>query len=304
MLPEIARHSEKFYYFYEVANEGSLQATARKLGISAPSLSHAIKQLESVAEAEFFSRSKSGVTLTEAGEKLYVFCRKYFREMEEVQRLIKHPEQKSLRKIKIGTFQSIALYFWPLLIDSLKAESEISLSIKTNRSRAIMEALVRREIDVALTVEGIKHEKLIKHEIYKDEYAFYIPSSWKKTELKRADIHQHAILYIPDATDEHGKSLLQYLHSWNLIFHDEFDLDSFEVVGEFVKKGYGVGVLPTKVAKTYGGKLRQIKIEGVEAPRFGTHRFFLSYRDDLDIPQSLMRHLLENAKKAALQFNS
>lgn len=304
MLPEIARHSEKFYYFYEIANEGSLQATARKLGTAAPSLSHAIKQLESVTGTALFLRSKSGVTLTEAGEKLFIFCRKYFREMEEVQRLIEHPDQKSIRKIKIGTFQSIALYFWPLLIGSFQTDSNISLSITTNRSHAIMEALLRREVDVALTVEAVKHEKLIKHELYKDEYAFYVPTSWKKAELKKADLHNHAILYIPDAADEDGKSLRQYLHSWSLSFRDEFELDSLEVVGQFVKKGYGVGILPTKVAKTYDGSLRQIKIEGVDVNRFGTHRFFLSYRDDLDIPQSLMRHLLENAKRAAVQLNS
>ncbi len=304
MIPDIARHSEKFYYFYEIANEGSLQATARRLGVSAPSLSHAVKQLESVAEAPLFHRSKSGVTLTDAGEKLFVFCRKYFRELEEVQRLIEHPEQKATRKVKIGTFQSIALYFWPLLIDSMKSESNISLSITTNRSRAILEALLRREVDIALTVGALKHERLLKHELYKDEYAFYISSSWKKTELKQSDVHEHAILYIPDATDEDGKSLRQYLHSWGLIFRDEFELDSLEVIGEFVKRGYGVGILPTRVAKTFGNLLKPLKIEKLGTQKFGTHRFYLSYRDDLEIPQSLMRLLLDNAKKAAIQLNA
>lgn len=304
MLPDIAKHSEKFYYFFEIANEGSIQATARKLNTSAPSLSHAVKQLESVIGSQLFQRSKTGVTLTDAGNKLYVFCRKYFRELEEVQRLIDYPEQKALRKIKVGTFQSIALYFWPLLIDSLKTESNFLLSITTNRSRAILELLLRREIDVALTVETLKHQKLIKHELYKDEYAFYVPSDWPKAELKKSSLYQHALLYIPDAVDEHGKSLRQYIHSWHLLFRDEFELDSLEVIGEFVKKGYGIGILPTKVAKTHGKALRQLRIEGIPAQKFGVHRFFLSYRDDLDIPQSLIRLLLESAKKATLQLNT
>jgi DNA-binding transcriptional LysR family regulator len=304
MLPEIAKHSEKFYYFYEIANEGSLQATARRLGVSAPSLSHAVKQLELVAGATLFHRSKSGVTLTPSGEVLYVFCRKYYREMEEVRRLIEHPDQKAIRKIKIGTFQSIALYFWPLLINSLKPEFNISLSITTDRSRAILEALLRREVDVALTVEAINHPKLIKHELYKDTYGFYVPTSWSKHELKAARLHEHSILYIPDAVDETGKSLRQYLHSWNLVFRDEFELDSLEVIGEFVKKGYGVGILPTKVAKTHGSSLKPLKIEGLGPSKFGKHRFFLSYRDDLDIPQSLMRLLLDSAKTAVENLNS
>lgn len=304
MLPEIARHSEKFYYFYEIANEGSLQATARKLGTTAPSLSHAIKQLESVIGVPLFSRSKNGMILTAAGEKLFIFCRKYFREMEEVQRLMEHPEQKPQRKIKIGTFQSIALYFWPLLLDSIATDSQISLSITTNRSRSILESLIKREIDIALTVESPKHDKLIRHELYKDDYAFYAPAHWKKSEIKRSEFRQYALLYIPDAVDEDGKSLRQHLHTWDLVFKDEFELDSLEVVSEFVKKGYGIGILPTKVAKTQSAALKQIRIEGVNTAKFGTHRFFLTYRHDLEIPQSLMQALLASAKKAAIRLNS
>lgn len=304
MLPEIARHTEKFYYFYEIATEGSLQATARKLGTTAPSLSHAVKQLESVTGVVLFNRSKSGVTLTAAGEKLFVFCRKYFREMAEVQRLMEHPNQIAQRKIKIGTFQSIALYFWPLLIDSISADSQLSLSITTNRSRSILESLIKREIDIALTVECLKHDRLIRHELYKDDYAFYVPANWKKSEVKLHEIRQHALLYIPDAVDEDGKSLRQYLHNWSLVFKDEFELDSLEVVSEFVKKGYGVGILPTKVARTQSTALKQVRIEGVHTAKFGTHRFFLSYRDDLEIPQSLMRALLDSAKKASVLLNS
>jgi LysR family transcriptional regulator, cell division regulator len=304
MLSELVRHTEKFYYFYEVANEGSLQATSRKLGISAPSLSHSIKQLESVIGTPLFNRSKSGVTVSIAGDKLLVFCRRYFREIEEVQRLMIHPQEEALRKIKVGTFQSIALYFWPLLIDSLTEKSKISLSITTNRSKAIHESLIKREIDIALTVEDLKHEKLIKHELYKDDYAFYCSALWEKNVFKKSDLRELAILYIPDAVDETGKSLMQFVNSWNLLFRDEIELDSLEVISEFVTKGYGIGILPTKVAKSHSKNLKQIRIEGVPNVKFGTHRFFLSYRDDLDIPQSLMRLFLETARKAVLKLNS
>lgn len=304
MLPAIARHSEKFFYFYEIANEGSLQATARKLGISAPSLSHAVKQLEAVAGAQLFHRSQSGVTLTVAGEKLFAFCRKYYREMEEVQRLIAHPDDKSVRKLKIGTFQSIALYFWPLLIDSMAADAGLSFSITTNRSHAILEALLRKEVDIALTVGSPPHEKLIRHELYEDRYAFYVASTWEKAEMKQASLQEHALLYIPDAADEDAKSLRQYVRAWGLVFRDEFDLDSLEIVGEFVKRGYGIGILPSRVAKALGNALKPLNIDVLESQIFGCHRFYLSYRDDLEMPQTLVRLLLDTAKRATLQLNA
>ncbi|MEQ1663998.1 MAG: LysR family transcriptional regulator [Bdellovibrionales bacterium] len=304
MIPDLARHSEKLFYFFEVANEGSLQATARKLGYSAPSLSHAIKQLELVSGAQLFKRNKSGVTLTDAGEKLLVFCRRHFRDLEEVQHSMIHPKQLLKRKIKVGTFQSIALYFWPLLIDSLQNDPHFSLSIKTDRSAAILESLMRREVDISLTVGAMKHERLIKHELYKDEYAFYCSNKWQKSKFNKLEINEHSILYIPDAMDETGHSLRQNIQSWGLKFNDEFELDSFEVVSEFTKNGYGIGILPTKVAKLHVNDIKLIRIEGVESPRFGSHRFILSYRDDLDIPDRLVRKMLDSARRAATSLNS
>jgi len=304
MLPQIARHSEKFYYFFEVANIGSLQATARKLRTSAASLSHSIRQLESAAGTELFIRRKTGVTPTDAGEKLLVYCRKYFREMEELQHLLERPDRITPQRIRVGTFHTLALHFWPLLLASFKPDSNISLSITTNRSKAILEALLRKEVDVALTVEAIEHKRLTKHELFKDDFSFYAPGFWQVSRLSRARLREHAILYIPDAIDEHGRSLRQYLHGWNLVFRDEFALDSLEIVGEFVKNGYGIGILPRRIAKTYGDSLKLIKVEGVSAQKFGTHRFYLSYRDDLDMPQSLMKLLIESAKKAVLALNT
>lgn len=304
MVPEIIRHTEKFYYFYEVACDEGLQSASRRIGISAPSLSYSIRQLESIIGTALFYRSKSGVKLTEAGEKLFVFCKKYFREIEDIQRSMTIPSEQILLKIRIGTFQSIALYFWPLLIDSLDKNSKFSLSISTDRSKVILESLIRKKIDLALTVETLKHEKIIKHELYRDEYAFYCSSNMKKSKFTRSDIKNLPILLIPDAIDENGKTLKQYLHSWNLVFKDEFELDSFEVIAKFTIKQYGIGILPTKVAKTYGKELKKINLEGTKVSSFGIHRFYLSYRNDLEIPQNIMKLFLNTAVRAVMQLNS
>lgn len=304
MIPEIARHSEKLYYFYTVANEGSLQATARKIGNAAPSLSHAVKQLEIVIGAQLFHRSKTGVTLTKAGEKLYIFCRRFFRDLEDVQLSILQSDQTTVRRIKIGTFQSVALYFWPLLVKSLDKDKSFSLSIKTDRSSAILESLMKREVDVALTVGKLKQEKLITHELYEDKYAFYVSSNWRKAKLSRQEIRNYSIFYIPDARDERDQTLRQIIQAWGLNFGDEFELDSFEVVSEFTKKGYGIGILPTKVAKLNANQLKLIRVENTGSSRFGTHRFTLSYRKDLDIPEALVKKILESARSAAEQLNS
>jgi DNA-binding transcriptional LysR family regulator len=298
MLPELVHHSEKLFYFYEIANTGSYQATARKLGLSAPTLSYAIKKLEEVIKAPVFNRGSKGVTVTDAGEKLLAFCRRFYRDVEDVQRQIRQGSLETIERIRFGTYQSIAIYFWPNLVEALGSHPNLSMSMMTNRSQVVLESLIQREIDMALTVEDFQDQGLTKHELYKDQYSLYGPAHLKSGHLKKADVTKFPLLYIPDAVDATRKTLRQHLHSWDLKFRDEFELDSFEVIGEFVKKGYGIGILPIKVAKQYGDSIKKLKVEGVPARNFGTHRFFLSYREDLDIPQKLMKTILEAANSA------
>ncbi|RJG11010.1 pca operon transcription factor PcaQ [Pseudomonas cavernicola] len=53
--------------FLEVARQGSLARAADKLAVSQPAISKTLKELEQLLAASLFERSKSGVSLTEAG---------------------------------------------------------------------------------------------------------------------------------------------------------------------------------------------------------------------------------------------
>lgn len=282
------RQTEKLFYFVEIANLGSMQAAARKLGVTAPSLSQAMKVLEEAMGADLFHRTRRGVSLTEPGERLLEFCARFYRELDDIQHGIRRPSETTTHRIRVGTFQSIALYFWPKVLDALAGDARVSLSIKTARSSVILERLIQRELDMALTVDSVRHAHLVRRELYRDRYGFYIASRPPQGQkmLRRRDVAAQAVLYIPDAVDESGRTLQQHLRCSDLAFRDEMELDAFEVIGELTRLGHGVGILPTKVASIFGHALEPVHIEGTPEPYFGPHRFFLSYRDDLDLPQS------------------
>lgn len=56
--------------FFAVANTGSVNAAARELNMSQPTLSRRLKQLERYVGAPLFFRVPSGVLLTQEGEEL------------------------------------------------------------------------------------------------------------------------------------------------------------------------------------------------------------------------------------------
>lgn len=304
MLPELAKHSEKLYYFYEVAQAGSLVASSRKLGISAPTISYAIKQLELVTNVQLFSRSKQGMELTIAGQHLYTFCKKYFKSLDDIQFVMKNPTEKPFVRVRVGTFQSIAIYFWPLLLNRLKKQPDVSLSIRTDRSHSIIEALMNREIDVALTVEGHQYKDVIRHELYTDDYCTYASVNFKYNKVTLEQLREITLMYIPDSIDCDGVTLKQHVYMTNIQPKEIFELDSFEAIAEFVKRGFGLGILPRRVAASKGTSLKEIRLEGTAKKYFGRHRFFLSYRNDLDLPQSLMDLFLNAANDSVKDLSS
>ena len=295
-MNKLFQHTEKLHYFYETALVGSIQATARKLGTTASTLSYAICHLEDVLATELFIRSRNGVTLTKTGKILYLFCKRFFRQLDDVCLAIKTKQQQPL-SIRFATFSSIAIYFGPMLWRELQIDNSISLSIMTGRSKQVLELLVNNDIDLALTVETFKHPNLITHELYHDHYSFYISSKLTPQQVDHQFLAQHSLLYMPDASDWQGKNLATYIHDWHLNFKDYFELDSLEVTAQFTKEGLGIGLLPNNVAKIYGKRLTKITIP--ELPKkFGNHRFFLSYCDNIDIKQSVIDRILSLAQKA------
>lgn len=296
MNTELLRHTEKLYYFYEAALMGSFQATARKLGTTASTLSYAVKQLEDVLGGTLFIRSRTGISMTEPGRELYVFCKKFFRELNDIHVSIvsKRGQPQHLR---FGTFASIAIYFGPMLWQELNGDDSIVLSIMTDRSAQVLEALLNRDIHLALTVEVCKHPDLLTHELYCDHYALYAAAPRLPTTITATWLAQQPLLFMPDARDAAGKTLVNYVHSWDCGFRDHFELDSLEVVSEFTRKGLGIGILPTNVARLHDKHLCAVQLPGMPQ-RFGKHRFFLSWRNDLELSQKIIMRVLHLAHAA------
>lgn len=298
--PELAYHSEKLIYFYEIASHSNLQQAARNLGLTPPTLSHALKELEGQLKVQLFQRHSKGVTLTTTGAELFEFCQKYFRDLEMAQEGLFSTEL-SKKRIRVGTFQSIALFLWPQIFTLFKTNEQYSLSLKTDRSSRILELLLKNEIDVALTVGRVKHPNLLSRSLFEDHYTFVASKKMNKAELSLAQLKDSSLFYFPEANDDSGLTLKQFVTQNGLFFKESSEIESFEAISSFVAKNMGVGILPMQVTKLNSNQIRPLKIQGLPQ-KFGKHSFFLSYRKDLPLKQSVLESLILSATKAVDQM--
>jgi len=157
--------------FSTVAEEKSFSAAAKKLGLTQPTVSFHIDNLEKKFGCPLFTRTAKGVILTIYGDKLYTNTQKIHNIAAETENHIKTLVAGNAGEINIGASTIPGEYILPnIIIDFLKLYPDIKFSITTGDSATILSAfkqgkfplaIVGSKPDDSLTSEAIWHDQLI-----------------------------------------------------------------------------------------------------------------------------------------------
>lgn len=160
-------------YFVAVADERNFTRAARRLGITQPSLSSQIKQLETEVGVPLLRRETRGIELTDAGKLMCEEARVILSEVERTKTSVARLARGETGKINVGS--AGATYFHPLIPAIIREfrkqypdvvltpeESNTSLLLARLRAGAIDLAFVRPPFtDTA----GLRFESLVKEPI-------------------------------------------------------------------------------------------------------------------------------------------
>ena len=87
-----------------MALKGSFSEAARSLGVSQPTVTHQIKQIERKHEVELFYRSGRGASLTQVGQSLLPFIKRMFGSFEEASTFLDDVQGMHRGHIRIGSY--------------------------------------------------------------------------------------------------------------------------------------------------------------------------------------------------------
>jgi LysR family transcriptional activator of nhaA len=96
------------FYFHVAASEGSLAKAADRLGVTQPTVSEQIRQLERKLGVILFARSTSGLKLTDAGRRAYLHTTPMFREGERLVAVLNDTPAEQTRGLRVGMTESLA----------------------------------------------------------------------------------------------------------------------------------------------------------------------------------------------------
>jgi DNA-binding transcriptional LysR family regulator len=119
--------------FLMVAREGSFTRAAAQLGVSQSALSHTIRGLEARLGIRLLARTTRGVSLTEAGERLFLTVRPRFEEIDAELAALSELREKPSGTIRItATDYAADTILWPKISKVLQDYPDIKVEVNIN----------------------------------------------------------------------------------------------------------------------------------------------------------------------------
>ena len=189
-------------YFLAVAEAGSFSRAADRLGISQPSVSQQMRDLESGLRVSLFQRRGKRILLTSTGLIFQEHARAVLRQMENfLQEVAREPGQ--LRGVlRLGVVPVLNVPLVPHLLGLFAADHPgISLTVEEISSTDIETALEEGRMDVGLGFVT-RHSPNLRYErLCADEFALIVSRNhpwWNRRIIEFSELHQHRLLQLSD----------------------------------------------------------------------------------------------------------
>jgi len=232
--------------FLVTAEEGSLSAAARALGLTQPTLGRQVNALEEELGVALFERVGKGFELTPSGEELL----KHVRAMGEAAgslTLTASGQSESIEgTIGISTTDLVSVFVMPSIVEKLRRQHpgiRVELIVTNSESD-----LKRREADIAIRGNQVSQLDLIARKIGDITVHLYASKDYAKqlgTVASASDLKDAS--FISDSSD----TVLNILNGFGFDLSDNtFSIASDSVVTQWqmVKNGMGIALFPDQLA--------------------------------------------------------
>ena len=248
---------EYYKIFYYVAQYKSFSTASKILSNSQPNITRIINNLESELDCKLFKRSNRGVTLTEAGEKLFEHVQSAHKHLQMGEAEILQMKESHKELISIGFsigINEVLLHdkILPVLHDYHTMYPNVRIQILNESTPRLISDIENGLIDLAIitAVEGDKtHPGEVVLNSFKDELVggpSYAGLSKKKLHL--SDLPDYPIINLWQGTETFS-FYSNFFSTHGLSFEPEIETATTNQVLSFIVSDMGIGFISPEYAK-------------------------------------------------------
>ena len=165
-------------YIYAVYQEKSFSRAAKKLYVSQPWLSAAVKKTEQELGAQIFNRSTSPISLTEDGEYYIRQIERILAVQQEINEHFSELSAASTAHLRIGSSMFFCTYVLPKLLEEFRQlYPNIALTFEEANTSALFEQLRDDKLDFVLEAERSDSADFSSKEWCTEDVILAVPTS-------------------------------------------------------------------------------------------------------------------------------
>ena len=238
--------------FNELYKTLNMTTTAKNLFMTQPSVSHALKELETYYDRKLFERLAQKLYPTKAGDELYQYSCQILSLLEEAKNNIKSGEL--IEPIRIGGNYTMGIHKLNELVEEYsKLHLKASITVSINKASYIKDLLRKSQLDLALIEESLSmgDSDMIQIPFCRDKIVAVVSKEHPLAKVRYVtleDIKDECFL-----TRERGVGARDMfesiMHSSGYAFHPTWESISATSLINAAKKKAGIAILPYESVK-------------------------------------------------------
>lgn len=236
-------------YFSVLAEELHFGRAARRLSISQPPLSVAIRQLEESVGARLFERNSKEVRLTHAGEALRISARRLLLQAEEAALEARDVAAGSAGRLRIGFVGAMLYRGLPQALRAFQARHPaVRVTLAELNSGVQIAELLHDRLDLGFVHTSRMPPELQHRLLLSEPFVCCLPSGHalaRKRVLAPADLRsQPFVLFSREASPDYHERILSICADAGFLPEVRHEVRHWLAVVSLVSQGMGVALVP------------------------------------------------------------
>ncbi|MFO7285656.1 MAG: hydrogen peroxide-inducible genes activator [Gammaproteobacteria bacterium] len=234
-------------YFVAVAETRSFRRAAERLGVSQPTLTSQIANLENAIGARLFERGRGGTFLGTLGRELVRDAR---RVLEELDGLVERAQSLSRGPggtFRLGVPKTVGPYLLPHVLPEIhRAYSAVRFYVREDPPHVLEAALLDGEYDLILTTLPISARQLVHVSLCREPLKLVVSSEHRLAGRKQVgdvDLAGEPVLAIEESHPLHSQ-IQRLCERFGATIRRDYEGTSLDTLRQMVQLGMGVSFLP------------------------------------------------------------
>ena len=233
-----------YKFFCAVAEEKNISKASEKLFVSQPAVSFSIRELEKELNQQLFVRKSKGVELTAFGKILYSQIKDCVDKFDKIEQMAFRFSKLDQGILRIGACTSnVNQILMEYLTEFAKKYPNVQIVMERDNDDRLLQRLIENSLDMIFVDKSDKIDDFKTVKTFDVDYQLLGNKKFKEKYVEDdVDLKNFPVsdLIVPSVNNGSRTTINKFFANNSIKFEPKYELDSYILLYDFVKKGFGI----------------------------------------------------------------